>query len=300
MNSLFKLFGRLHKSGKSSKTYNIIKKFYKQLFFIVSKGQANVSDQKTRSKLWKNLLGNFSDLLNGISESKEFIKGRPKLKNENYILEADNLKGTITFIEFDLDQSNIDDTIEEFNQENNLDNQEVNQDVANLAFLLYGKDVGRLLPRYSTKFSGIKSLFGLLNKGGYETSLEKAKEKWGVSRFDFKGDETLPKGMSNLPMYNVEFIEPLDYSDKEGNKFKINKGDILKFNYDKDNKVLIHKISKKFSSNVSQIYLDMDRKPEEGKEYNTRLTKIIPSKGGTFVVESNIRTKIKILEPQKK
>lgn len=304
VNQLFKLFAKLHKSGKNSITYKIIKKFYKQLFFIITKGQANISDQKTRNKLWKDLLGNFSDLLKGLSTSKEFIRGKGKSRqNENFILEAVR-KEQIIFTDFGVNDQQIEDSVEDMDIEDKLNVDDIKPDeeqrMNDLAFLLYGKDAGRLLPRYSIKFPGIKSLFGL-KKGGYDTSLEKSKEKWGVSRFDFTGGGDEIRSMKNLPMFNVEFETPLTYDDSEGNKLKILSGDILKFNYDKNNKVLIHKISKKVSTNVNQIYLKMDNTPELGKEYNTRLVKIVPKGGQIFDVETTkgYGAKIKIIEPKK-
>ena len=308
INQLFKLFAKLHKSGRNSITYTVIKKFYKQLFFIITKGQSNISDQKTRDKLWKQLLGNFSDLLKGLGKSRNFVKGKGGKKsqqNENFILEEIR-KEQITFTDFGVSDQQVEDGMEDINLEDKLDVSDITPDevqkMNDLAFLLYGKDVGRLLPRYAKKYPGIGKMFGLLKKGGYETSLEKSKEKWGVSRFDFSGEGDDVRSMKNLPMFNVQFESPLNYDDGEGNKLKINKDDILKFNYDKNNKVLIHRISKKVNTNISQIYLKMDRTPELDKEYNTRLVKVVPKSGQVFDVETTkgYGVKIKLIEPIKK
>ncbi len=226
--------------------------------------------------------------------------------NESFIIEADDVTGFIIFTNFDISSQQIEDSVDDMNDEDPLDVSDITPDEAqkmnDLAFLLYGKDVGRLLPRFSKKYPGIGKMFGLLKKGGYETSLEKSKEKWGVSRFDFSGDGDDVRSMKNLPMFNVQFETPLNYDDAEGNKLKINKDDILKFNYDKNNKVLIHRISKKVNTNISQIYLKMDRTPELGKEYNTRLVKVVPKSGQVFDVETTkgYGVKIKFIEPIKK
>jgi len=308
INQLFKLFAKLHKSGRNSITYNVIKKFYKQLFFIITKGQSNISDQKTRDRLWKQLLGNFSDLLKGLANSREFVKGKGGKKpqqNENFILEEVR-KEQIIFTDFGITDKQIEDSVDDMTDDEKLDvtglTPDETQKMNDLAFLLYGKDTGRLLPRFSRKYPGISKLFGLVKKGGYETSLEKSKEKWGVSRFDFSGESDDVRSMKNLPMFNVQFETPLNYDDGEGNKLKINKDDILKFNYDKNNKVLIHRISKKVNTNINQIYLKMDRTPEIGKEYNTRLTRIVPKSGQVFDVETTkgYGVKIKLIEPIKK
>jgi hypothetical protein len=226
--------------------------------------------------------------------------------NESFIIEADNVTGFIIFTNFDITSQQIDDSVDDMSDENPLDVSDITPDeeqkMNDLAFLLYGKDVGRLLPRYSKKYPGISKMFGLFKKGGYDTSLEKSKEKWGVSRFDFSGTDPDIRSMKNLPMFNVQFETPLNYDDGEGNKLKINKDDILKFNYDKNNKVLIHRISKKVNTNISQIYLKMDRTPELGGEYNTRLIKLVPKSGQIFDVETNkgYGAKIKLVEPTKK
>jgi hypothetical protein len=199
----------------------------------------------------------------------------------------------------------VEDGMEDINLEDKLDDSDITPDEAqkmnDLAFLLYGKDTGRLLPRFSRKYPGISKLFGLVNKGGYETSLDKTKEKWGVNRFDFSGEGPEISGMKNLPMFNVRFEEPLNYSDTEGNKLKINKNDILKFNYDKNKKVLIHRVSKKLSTNIDLIYLSMDEKPTDNKTYQSRLVKIKPRGGQIFDIEINKGYKVRItINPKEK
>lgn len=225
--------------------------------------------------------------------------------NESFIIEADNVTGFIIFTNFDISSQQIEDSVDDMNDEDPLDVSDITPDEAqkmnDLAFLLYGKDVGRILPRYSKKYPGIGKMFGLLKKGGYETSLEKSKEKWGVGRFDFSGEGPEISGMKNLPMFNVRFEEPLNYSDTEGNKLKINKNDILKFNYDKNNKVLIHRLSKKLSTNIDLIYLSMDTKPTDNKTYQSRLFKIKPRGGQIFDIEINKGYKVRItINPKEK
>jgi len=304
MNDLFKLFSKLHKNGKQSETYQVIKKFYKQLFFIVSKGVSNVSDEKTRSKLWKQLIGNFSDLLKNISNSSEFIKGKPEYKNESIIKEAEDKK-QIIFTDFNITDEAIENSFSEFAQDNGLDNDGKLDDVEldpemiqRAGFHLYGKDVGRLFPNLSLKFKDIKTLFGLLGKGGYQSRLDKSKDEWGVSSISFAGDQSVSRTMKNLPKLNIKFESELKYFDKEGNKLDIKKGMVLPFSYDQKNKVLIHKVSKKMYSNINQIYLKMDQTPEEGKQYNSRLIKIIPASGRSFDVETQKGYDVKISIPK--
>ena len=54
-----------------------------------------------------------------------------------------------------------------------------------LAFKLYGKDAGKFFPRLSFKHKDIKTLFGLLGKGGIKTSQEKMMDKYGIYNLDF-------------------------------------------------------------------------------------------------------------------
>jgi len=304
MNNLFKLFAKLHKNGKQSQTYQVIKKFYKQLFFIVSKGVSNVSDDKTRSKLWKQLIGNFSDLLKDISNASEFTKGKPQYKNESIIKEAEDKK-QIIFTDFNITDEAIENSFSEFAEDNGLDNDGNLDDVEldpemiqKAGFHLYGKDVGRLFPNLSLKFKDIKTLFGLLGKGGYQSRLDKSKDDWNVGSISFAGDQSVSRTMKNLPKLNIKFETELKYQDKEGNKLNIKKGMVLPFSYDQKNKVIIHKVSKKMYSNINQIYLKMDQKPEEGKQYNSRLIKIIPASGRAFDIETQKGYDVKISIPK--
>lgn len=83
MNSLFSLFANLAKNGKGSYTFELIKDFYKQLFFIATKGKAHISDEKTRQQLWKKLIGTFNNFLKSFSKLKEFTKGGKEMKGKN-------------------------------------------------------------------------------------------------------------------------------------------------------------------------------------------------------------------------
>lgn len=75
MVDVFSLFAKVAKNGRQSRTFKVIKKFYKELFLITSKGKTSISDKQTRAILWKKLMGSFSNLLSSIRKLPEMTKG---------------------------------------------------------------------------------------------------------------------------------------------------------------------------------------------------------------------------------
>jgi hypothetical protein len=175
----------------------------------------------------------------------------------------------------------------------NLKDSGFNPNDINMAFTLYGKDPGKLFPYLSTKFKNVKTLFGLLGKGGFLDRLDKTKEEWGIKGYDFSGNEKY-NTMKTLPKYYVKFEEPLIYKDASGNSFEIKYGETLIFNYDRKDDLLIHKLAEKRKSNVNVIKLELDGKPEMGKRYEAKLKNVIPIKGKAFNIEPGSKYSVKI------
>lgn len=75
MVDVFSLFAKVAKNGRQSRTFEVIKKFYKELFLITSKGKTSISDKQTRTILWKKLMGSFSNFLSSIRKLPEMTKG---------------------------------------------------------------------------------------------------------------------------------------------------------------------------------------------------------------------------------
>jgi len=162
-----------------------------------------------------------------------------------------------------------------------------------MSFYLYGKDAGRMLPRLSLKYKEIKTLFGLVGRGGLDKRLDKRAEKLGISRYDlakFHRNKDTGKGMENLPPYELKFNKSIDFGDDKTNIFfKINKGDTLIFNWDEKNKLFRHRTSSKKYTNATEIQIQMKEKPEIGESYtNLKIVKLIPSGGSTFEITPNI------------
>ena len=156
MNNLFKLFAKLSKNGKQSKTYQIIQKFYKELFFIATKGKAEIADKNSRKKLWKKLMGSFSNLLSGLNKSQELVRGgggpqsfkggekkksksgeegtfagsAPRTKppqlahyeSEDFFILNEEDKKQIIFKDFKVSNDAIDDSMDDFGEESGVDN----------------------------------------------------------------------------------------------------------------------------------------------------------------------------------
>ena len=78
MVEVFSLFAKVAKSGRQSKTFEVIKNFYKELFLIATKGKSHISDKQTRKQLWKKLLGSFANFLKALSKLPEMTKGGKK------------------------------------------------------------------------------------------------------------------------------------------------------------------------------------------------------------------------------
>ena len=77
MTAVMKLFASVYKAcKKNSKTFQVIKNFFKQLFNIASQGKSNISDEQTRKKLWGKLMGNFSQFLNTLNKLPNMEKGK--------------------------------------------------------------------------------------------------------------------------------------------------------------------------------------------------------------------------------
>ena len=87
------------------------------------------------------------------------------------------------------------------------------------------------------------------------------KDKYGLYDLSYAvtGDTKTTK-MSNLPKVLIQFVNKVDY--REDDAFvKFFPEDKIVFNYDKKNKVLIHKTSQKKYTNASQIFIEMESEP---------------------------------------
>lgn len=90
MVEVFSLFAKVAKSGKQSKTFEVIKNFYKELFMIATKGKTSISDEQTRKQLWRKLMGSFSNFLKAMSRLPEMVKGGKKPDEEKKEVKVKN------------------------------------------------------------------------------------------------------------------------------------------------------------------------------------------------------------------
>lgn len=306
MNNLFKLFGKLHKNGRESNLYKIIKQFYKDLFLIVRQGSANISDEKTRKILWKKLLGSFSNVLGGLKKSSEFIKskykGTGKETNESIIIEAEGDK-KIIFTEIGVTEEDIEDSAKDFADENDLDEENPDveidpEEIKRLGFLYYGRGANFLFQNTSIfRWRDITSLG--LGKGGFEKKTDKMKEKYGIYGSLTDKDFSMDMGADS---YNIVFSDDLTYR-KDGKEIiRLYKGKEYKFNYFKDKKSIVHRTSKKDKYPEITIYIRMPEDPkvagenEQPKEYVENVLEIRPSTGSVFEIKpGDLKTKFKVV-----
>jgi hypothetical protein len=76
MASVMKLFSSTYKGcKKTSKTYQVIKNFFKQLFIIASQGKSNITDEQTRNILFNKLIGNFEQFLSQLNKLPDMERG---------------------------------------------------------------------------------------------------------------------------------------------------------------------------------------------------------------------------------
>ena len=244
------------------------------------------------------------NVINYLIKGAQFTNKKQQVES---ILKEEEEKGKIVFTAFDVDSDDIEDSVGEFigtldgngkdpygpdwEYEGNLNP----EDIKNRGFNLYGKDAGKLFPRLSFFSGDIKTLFGLLNRGDAAGRQEKMKDKYGLYDLSYAvtGDTKTTK-MSNLPKILIQFVNKVDY--KEDDAFvKFLPEDKVVFNYDKKNKVLIHKTSQRKYTNASQIFIEMDTEPKVGEVYDSKIIKMIPLKGETFAIEPNYRVKFKVL-----
>lgn len=307
----FNLFTKLNKCCKDSSSYNNIKKFFKLLYIITREGKANFKNDQKRAKLFKRLIGNINNFINSLTSGFDSESGEGGLTFTNEsLLREQGEKKQIIFTDFDVSDENIDDSFEDYTGENDIDNDGETSDVdpeqlKRSAFNLYGKDAGRLIPRLSFKYKDIKTIFGLLGRGGLDKRLDKRAEKLGISRYDLakfrtnKGDK---KSMENLPKYILSFDKDVKIEDKKSRLyFKAPKGDKLTFNYDDKTKTLIHKTSGRKYGNVSQVVILIKEEPKLGKSYKgLKIVKMIPYQGGTFETNPNYSVDFTVVDPNKK
>lgn len=286
-NDLLKLFSELHKCCKENELYIRIKKFLKNLYEALKNVRGKYKEKNERDLAFVKITREMSDIIGYISSTGSFTnKGQ---KSESLIKEQ-NQTTKLKFNKFNINPKNVSDETEE-EVENLYSKKDLSkEDMERLAFKLYGKDAGKFFPNLSFKNKDITTLFGLLGRGGIKNRQEKMMDKYGISyNLDAAVGNSDDSSMNKLPKFKLKFNEAVSVRDENDDIIlKINKGDELTFNYDKKNKVLIHKTSGKKYGNVSQIYIDMLKEPSEGENYDKqKIINLIPIKGPKFSVQPN-------------
>lgn len=293
-NDLFKLFSELHKCCRENKLYIRIKKFLKNLYETLKSIRGNYKDQDKRNDVYDKIVLEMGEMIGYISTVNTFSNQGQKSES---LIKEQKQTANIKFNKFNIKPQQVADETEE--EIENLYSKEdlSSEDMERLAFKLYGKDAGKFFPNLSFKNKDITTLFGLLGKGGIKTSQEKMMDKYGIYNLDYATGEDKSRSMDKLPKFKLKFNEDVLVRDENDDTIlKIRKGDELTFNYDKKNKVLIHKTSGKKYGNVSQIYIDMLKEPSEGENYDKqKIVKLIPIKGPKFAVQPNYRVNFTIV-----
>ena len=301
---LFTVYVTLNKCCKENEITQKIKTFLKNLYIITREGRSNYNNKEKRDKLFERIVDEMSEIINNLVDNLKFSNKKQQVES---VIKEEEIKAQITFTNFEVDSKDIEDGIED----SILDSDEIEgekgetpeekemraKEIERRGFNLYGKDAGRLFPRLSFKFKDITNLWGLLGRGDMEGRQEKMKDKYGL--YNLPGGENSSKTITNLPQYLVKFIS--DVSIKKNKEFvRLKNGDKLMMNYDEKDDVLIHKTSrKKGYTNQSLIYIEMKVKPEIGKDYESKIVKIVPLRGETFSTEPNYKVKFQILDAEK-
>lgn len=302
---LFEVYVTLNKCCKEEELTQKIKTFLKKLYLITREGRSNYNNEKERDKLFERIVEEMSEIINTIVDNLKFTNKKQQVEN---IIKEEEVKAQITFLNFNVEPQDIEDGIEDgILDSDDVEGQEDEtpeqkklraKEIERRGFNLYGKDAGRLFPRLSgLKFKDITTLWGLLGRGDLEGRQEKMKDKYGI--YNLPGGEEAAKTITNLPQYLVKFVS--DVSLKKNKEFvRLKNGDKLMMNYDEKDGVLIHKTSrKKGYTNQSLIYIEMKVKPEIGKDYESKIVKIVPLRGETFSTEPNYKVKFQILDAEK-
>jgi len=308
---LFKVFSLLNKYGKNTEPSKEIKKFFKNLYIITREGKSNYSDEKKRDQLFKKIVGNMSNIINYLVSDIKFNNGKQQV--ENVIREVDEKK-QIIFTEFEVDAESVEDSFEEFADTEDIDNdgnfgdegesEKIKmmraKEIERRGFNLYGKDAGKLFPRLSFKFKDITTLFGLLGRGDLSGRQEKIKDRYGIYNLDYAtSDDGKTTKMTNLPKYTLEFINEVNVK-KDKAFIKLNPGDKVVFNYDKNKKMLIHKTSRGKYTNAALVFIEMNTEPKVGETYDSKIVDMIPLKGEAFSVNPNYKVKFKVIQKGEK
>jgi hypothetical protein len=289
-NDLFKLFSQLHKCCKENKLYLKIKKFLKNLYEILKEIRGNYKDQKKRDQVFTKIVMEMGEMIQYLSKVDSFTNKGQKAEN---IIKEEPQRTRIVFKDFNVNKPEvINDTKKTIFDDENLSQKEMER----LAFKLYGKDAGRFFPKLSLKFKDIKNIFGV-GVGGIETRQDKLADKYGIYNLDAMVGDKAYKSMKNTPQYEILFENDVRIEDAQNNiKLVIKKDSKKIFNYDSSEDVLVHKTSGNKHPNVSLIYMEMKEEPKEGESYNSKISKIIPTKGPILEKTPNYRVKFKVID----
>lgn len=297
-NNLFKLFSQLHKCCKENKLYLEIKKFLKNLYEILKEIRGNYKDQKKRDQVFTEIVKEMSKMISYLSKVQSFKNKGQKAES---LIKEEKKTAKLKFVNFNINPQRVSSETEEEVEDLYTKKDLSKEDMERLAFKLYGKDAGKFFPRLSFKHKDIKTLFGLLGKGGIKTSQEKMMDKYGIYNLDFAVTGATSVDMDKLPKYQLQFNDNIDIRDEKGNQIlRIKSGDKLVFNFSKNDKILIHKTSSSKYGNVSQIHIDMLKEPKKGDTYDRqKIIKIIPVKGPKFAINPKYKVNFKVLDKLK-
>lgn len=289
-NDLLKLFSELHKCCKENKLYIRINKFLKNLYEALKNVRGKYKDKNERDVAFVKIVREMSDIIGYISSTSDFSNQGQKSES---IIKEEPQRTRIVFKDFNVNKPEvIDDTKKTIFNDENLSQKEMER----LAFKLYGKDAGKFFPKLSLKFKDIKNIFGV-GVGGIQTRQDKLADKYGIYNLDAIVGDKKSKSMDNTPPYKILFENDVRIEDVQNNiKIVIKKGSEKIFNYDSSEDVLIHKTSGNKYPNVSFIYIEMKEEPEEGETYDSKITKIIPTKGSVLEKTPNYRVKFKVID----
>jgi hypothetical protein len=154
---------------------------------------------------------------------------------------------------------------------------------------------------YKGFFDNMSTLFGLLDKRGFERDLKQIKDKYGIYSMQWAHSEPDDGvlDMNKLPTFLITFQENYEIKVSEANiKYPFNKEKPYPFNYLEGKLMLIHRTPEK-KGNQFDIYLRIPSRlpnPQEfdGKIFDGKFVTVKPLGGSVIEVDTKLDVKFSI------
>jgi hypothetical protein len=230
-----------------------------------------------------------------IPEDKILSNINEKVLYGEFCRDCKNPKDVRGFIEYEIEKMKaIDEETKQFDNPENF---------RKAAFNFFGTNNYPALKPFLYKgfFDNLRTLFGILDKRGFERDLKQIKDKYGIYSMQWAhsepDDDVLD--MNKLPTFLITFQENYEIKVSETNiKYQFDKEKQYPFNYLEGKLMLIHRTPEK-KGNQFDIYLRVPSRlpnPQEfdGKIFDGKFVTVKPLGGSVIEVDTKLDVKFSI------